>query len=141
MAQSISSALREIIRLEAGNRCGYCQTRQEYIPWLLEIEHIIPIAMGGSHTQGILWLACRACNLFKATQVDVVDPVTGKRVSLYHPRTQRWSDHFGWSSDGTMIIGLTSTGRATVTALNLNHLAAITVRQNWVSAGWHPPHD
>jgi hypothetical protein len=38
-------------------------------------------------------------------------------------------------------MGRTATGRATVVALHLNNLVAVTVRQNWVRAGWHPPLD
>jgi hypothetical protein len=47
--------------------------------------------------------------------------------------------HFKWSDDGTEIIGLTASGRATVVALKLNNTFAIEARSNWVSAGWHPP--
>jgi len=31
--------------------------------------------------------------------------------------------------------------RQEVVALNLNNLIAVTVRRNWVAAGWHPPAD
>ncbi|BAZ12013.1 HNH endonuclease [Calothrix sp. NIES-4071] len=34
---------------------------------------------------------------------------------------------------------ITACGRATVIALQLNNVYAVTVRQAWVSAGWHPP--
>jgi len=40
---------------------------------------------------------------------------------------------------GTEIIGLTPCGRATISALKLNSNLAVTVRKNWVTAGWHPP--
>jgi hypothetical protein len=43
------------------------------------------------------------------------------------------------SPHGTQIIGLTSIGRATVAALQLNNELAVEVRRNWVLAGWHPP--
>ncbi|MFM6154136.1 MAG: hypothetical protein ACKPE3_14250 [Sphaerospermopsis kisseleviana] len=36
-------------------------------------------------------------------------------------------------------MGLTAFGRVTVVALQLNNIYAVTVRQAWVSAGWHPP--
>lgn len=36
-------------------------------------------------------------------------------------------------------MGLTACGRATVLALQLNNAYAVTVRQAWVSVGWHPP--
>jgi hypothetical protein len=31
--------------------------------------------------------------------------------------------------------------RVTIVALNLNNLIAVTVRRNWITAGWHPPQD
>ncbi|WP_202803614.1 hypothetical protein [Spirulina subsalsa] len=60
-------------------------------------------------------------------------------VPLFNPRQNQWSEHFTWSKNGTEIIGLTPCGRATVLALNLNNPIAVTVRKQWVSAGWHPP--
>jgi len=36
-------------------------------------------------------------------------------------------------------MGQTACGRATVLALQLNNAYAVTVRQAWVSVGWHPP--
>jgi hypothetical protein len=58
---------------------------------------------------------------------------------LYDPRRQVWADHFVWSSDGERIIALTSTGRATVVALQLNRAPLVIARRAWVSVGWHPP--
>lgn len=139
MSDPISEALRAKVRSAAANRCGYCLTRQEYVPWTLEIEHIIPRAKGGADAEDNLWLACRACNLCKSNQTHGTDPITGRRVRLFNPRRQRWWRHFRWSQDGALIIGCTATGRATVMALNLNNLVAVTVRRNWVTAGWHPP--
>ena len=61
------------------------------------------------------------------------------RVPLFDPRRQRWDRHFAWSEDGVEIVGLTACGRATVAALRLNSDLAVTVRRNWLRAGWHPP--
>lgn len=139
MASSISNTLRVKVRWQAQNRCGYCLTYQTYVPWKLEIEHIIPVSKGGSDDEKNLWLACRACNVHKSNHTHAFDPQTGRKVRLFNPRSQRWSRHFQWSQDGTLILGRTACGRATVLALNLNSLVAITVRRNWVAAGWHPP--
>jgi hypothetical protein len=138
---NLTDALRSCVRVAAKNHCGYCLVSQEFIPWILEIEHIIPVAKGGSDAEDNLWLACRSCNLFKGSQTHAIDPLTGRRVRLFNPRQQRWHRHFLWSDDGTLIIGRTTSGRATVFALNLNNLVAVTVRRNWVSVGWHPPTD
>lgn len=106
---------------------------------VLEIEHIIPVAKGGSDDASNLWLACRLCNGHKATQTRAWDAVTRRRVALFNPRRQRWSRRFSWSDDGTRVIGRTACGRATVTALRLNDVIAVMVRREWVAAGWHPP--
>jgi hypothetical protein len=131
--------LRARIRRQAGNRCGYCQAHQDYVPWTLEIEHIIPLSKGGSDSEDNLWLACHTCNLYKGAKTYADDPLTGRHSQLFNPRHQQWSRHFRWSKDGTQIIGRTACGRVTVVALNLNNLIAVTVRRNWVTAGWHPP--
>jgi hypothetical protein len=135
----IPEEVRARIRTQANNQCGYCLSLQKYVLGILEIEHIIPKAVGGSDDEENLWLACRLCNSYKGVQTEARDPVTNGKVKLFNPRQQKWSDHFTWTSDGTQITGLTPCGRATVLALQLNNPYAVTVRQAWVSAGWHPP--
>ncbi|WNZ24154.1 mitochondrial large ribosomal subunit protein uL30m [Leptolyngbya sp. NK1-12] len=39
-----------------------------------------------------------------------------------------WSEHFAWSEDTTLIIGLTPIGRATVQTLRLNRAGASVVK-------------
>jgi hypothetical protein len=60
---------------------------------------------------------------------------------LFNPRTEHWPQHFSWDGEGTRIIGLTPTGRATVEALKLNNPYIVSARRMWVLAGWHPPED
>ena len=135
----ISDALRKQIRAEAGNRCGYCLSLQKYVLGKLEIDHIIPQAKGGTDDPDNLWLACRLCNGYKGIQTTAFDPKTAKTTRLFNPRQQKWSQHFQWNSNGTQIEGKTAIGRATVNALQLNNFIAVTVREQWVQAGWHPP--
>lgn len=135
----MSEVVRAQIRERAQDRCGYCQSPQQYVLGLLELDHIIPIAKGGTDAEDNLWLACRLCNGFKGMQTHARDPWTSRRVRLFDPRRQRWARHFLWSDDGTRIIGRTACGRATVVALQLNHVIAMMVRREWVAAGWHPP--
>ena len=58
---------------------------------------------------------------------------------LYPPRHQLWRDHFGWNEDYTHLIGLTPTGRATLTALHLNRPAVVNLRYVLFLVGVHPP--
>lgn len=121
--------------MTAGDRCGYCRSPQHLVLGPLEIEHLIPTARGGTDVESNLWLACRMCNNYKGTQIEALDPVTGQPSALYNPRTQQWNDHFIWSADGTVILGRTACGRATVIALQINNIIAVTVRRAWASAG------
>jgi len=137
----ISEEVRARVRFEAQDQCGYCCSLQKYVLGMLEIEHIIPKATGGTDEEKNLWLACRLCNNFKGTQTHRQDPETGRQAKLFNPRTQRWNRHFTWSADGTHIIGRTAIGRATVITLQLNNTCAVMVRQQWIGAGWHPPQE
>jgi len=107
----------------------------------LHIEHIIPLAAGGTSNEDNLWLACSVCNNYKSVQTHAFDAQTDTQISLFNPRTQLWMDHFAWSNDGIEIIGLTSVGRVTVQALKLNQPFMLRVRRRWVRVGWHPPKD
>ena len=65
-----------------------------------------------------LALACIDCNLHKGSNVAGYDPETGQLSELFHPRLQRWSDHFAWQ--GVLIVGLTAVGRTTIEVLQMN---------------------
>lgn len=131
--------LRERVAQAAGYRCGYCRTPERITGLRLSIEHIIPEARGGKTVEGNLWLACHACNEFKGARVQGVDPATKKRCRLWNPRRQKWHEHFGWSDDGTALVGRTPRGRATVAALQLNRPELVAARSLWVQVGWWPP--
>ena len=133
--------LRRRITAQANYRCGYCLTSQKMTGARMEIDHIIPESAGGTTTEENLWLACSSCNEFKGAQTHARDDVTGRRVRLFNPRTQRWQVHFTWSEDGAEIIGLTPRGRATAIALQMNHEEIVRARRRWVSVGWWPPED
>lgn len=137
----MSKALYTRLRQELGLRCGYCRTSSAITGERHTIEHLIPTARGGSSEEENLWISCRRCNGAKGTQVDAIDPESGQRAPLFNPRTQVWKEHFIWSSDGTLIVGLTPDGRATVAALKMNHLDIVKARRLWVSVGWHPPEE
>lgn len=134
----ITRAVRERVRAEAHNRCGYCLAPQSLAYDTLEIDHIIPEAIGGGNDRDNLWLACRPCNRNKGANTRARDPLTGQMVRLFDPRRDQWQDHFAWSDDGCVIIGQTACGRATVQALHVNNAFAVETRRFWVQAGWRP---
>ena len=105
----------------------------------LEVEHIIPEALGGDSTESNLWLACPSCNRHKAQRIHAIDPETGNDVPLFNPRRQLWHDHFSWQDNGLYIVGVTPIGRATVHVLHMNNSFVVRARRGWIIAGWHPP--
>ncbi|HSN76694.1 MAG TPA: HNH endonuclease [Anaerolineae bacterium] len=131
--------LRQRIAPQARYRCGYCQIQESVSGIPLTLEHIVPRALGGKASEDNLWLSCRLCNEAKGIAIDAVDPASGEPVALFNPRVQNWADRFRWNSDGTHIVGLTSIGRATVDALDLNSELRGRARAIWVEAGYHPP--
>ncbi len=137
----ISEQTKVKIRERAKNRCGFCLSQQEFVWDILEIDHILPLTKGGKDDEENLWLICSSCNAAKYNKVEALDPETQRTVPLFNPRQQNWHDHFRWSVGATKIEGKTPTGRVTVLALNLNKPRFVSVRKNWVLAGWHPPKD
>lgn len=137
----VSPTLRQRIAEVARFRCGYCQTAQRVIGPLLEVEHIVPVALGGKAIESNLWLACPMCNGHKSDKIRADDPETHSAVPLFNPRTENWHLHFEWIKNGSVVRGITPTGRATAEALAMNHPDIVAARRLWVAAGWHPPID
>jgi len=100
-----------------------------------EIDHIIPSSAGGRAKFDNLCLSCPTRNRHKAKRLSARDPLSGRPVTLFHPRRAVWSHHFGWSADRARILGLTSTGRATVEALHFNRPAMTLLRHYWRATG------
>lgn len=137
--RKISPAIRDLVRQRAGGKCEYCHVleRWQYVPFT--VDHVVPIAKGGSDDPNNLALACFHCNCRKADRLTALDPVSGAEVSLFNPRQDEWSDHFVWSADGLQVVGLTVVGRATIAALALNRERVSRIRAADQVVGRHPP--
>lgn len=105
------------------------------------VEHVIPRSRGGTATAENLALACQGCNNAKYCKTEAPDPVDRSLVKLFDPRLMRWADHFAWSSDTTLVVGLTAIGRATVEALRLNREGLVNLRRILSNQGLHPPRE
>lgn len=91
------------------------------------MEHIIPESLGGSSDEENLALACQGCNGVKAKKTHAIDPVTGRKIPLFHPRRDDWHKHFTWSPNQLYLIGLTPRGRATIRELELNRTGVLSL--------------
>ena len=138
MSRYLSNELRKRLE-EADNRhCAYCHATEANTGQPMTVDHIMPENQRGSTEFDNLCFCCRRCNEFKGAQIKAQDPLTAEIVSLYHPRRQKWFEHFEWDETGAVMIGLTAVGRATIIASNMNNAVILAARRRWVSVGWHP---
>ncbi len=137
----ISKDLDTEVREASKHRCAYCLTPQSLTSHKLEIEHIYPISKGGASEKFNLCLACRHCNLHKSAKIFGFDVVSAKKVKLFNPNRQKWTEHFGWDKAKTSIIGKTPCGRATIYALKMNDDLQKNARKVWKLTGLFPPKD
>ena len=105
------------------------------------VDHIVPVEAEGKTVEDNLALACEGCNAHKHRKTQAPDFATYELVPLFNPRQQRWNDQFAWSLDFSLIVGLTSTGRATVEALQMNREGVVNLRRALYLIGEHPPEE
>jgi hypothetical protein len=136
-----SRRLVELVRTRACFRCEYCHAPEQLTGQRCQMDHITPRIRGGKTEPDNLCLACAACNSFKLDRIEAADPESAKSADLFNPRMQNWHDHFAWSADGSQIVGLTPTGRATISALKMNRPLAVAARLSWAEIHRHPSED
>lgn len=135
----VTSRQKKIVAERAQGCCEYCRSQARFAIQPFSVEHIIPRSMGGTSTDDNLALSCQGCNNHKYVKTEAMDLVSGEIASLYHPRKNRWSAHFAWNEDFSLIVGLTPSGRATVDALRLNREGLVNLRRILFEMGEHPP--
>lgn len=139
MADYLPQILRKQITERAKSVCEYCKALSQFSFHTFNIDHIIPISKDGLTTFENLALSCSNCNKCKHDKLVTKDPQSNLLVDIFNPRLQKWTDHFVWNEDTTIIIGLTPTGRATIFTLKMNKPEAINLRKALVHYGVHPP--
>ena len=123
----MDGALRKFVRDRAGGRCEYCRMHEDDEPYYtFHLEHVTARQHeGGDEPTNLAW-SCHHCNFSKGPNLSGIDPETLAVVLLFHPRRDRWEEHF--ATRGAMVIGLTSTGRATVRLLKMNSASRSELR-------------
>ena len=63
-------------------------------------------------SENLAW-ACIDCNSYKGSNIAGIDPDSkAEVVRLFHPRQDRWEEHFEW--DDARLVGRTPIARATI---------------------------
>lgn len=122
----------------AGHRCEYCRAPEVIFNFPFEVEHIAPISREGTDSKEKWALACRSCNPYKSSHIEVFDSQEQKTVPLFHPQKQIWGDHFRVDGSNGPIEGITTIGRVTVIRLEMNSQAQQFARQQWMALGLFP---
>lgn len=138
MSKRVSQKLKDKLAKRARYYCEYCYASQKFSSDPFCIEHIIPISKGGNSEQDNLALAYSGCNNHKYTHTEAIDPISGISVPLFHPRKDKWQNHFARNNDKTLILGISPIGRATIERLNLNRKGLQHQRRLLALAGEHP---
>lgn len=138
-AKRVTGQQRQQIIARANGYCEYCRCPDSFSSDPFSVDHIIPLAKGGKTVLRNLAYACQGCNGKKQARIQARDPFTYGIVPLFHPRRQKWADHFIWDEDFSLVIGLTPSGRATVEALELNRKGIINLRGLLKGSKYHPP--
>jgi len=134
----VNKFVRQEVKLRARYLCEYCHCPEYFSPDPFEIDHIFPLAAGGTSQPDNLSLACSGCNGYKSDYFVAIDPGTGQLSPLYNPRTDDWAEHFRWDAEFTYIIGISAIGRATVDKIKVNRESIVNLRRVLVKVGEHP---
>lgn len=130
-------SLEQQVWRRAGGCCEYCRMPQEYDEIPFEVEHVIAEQHHGRTVASNLALSCFGCNRRKGPNLGGIDPKTGKRAWLFHPRRHKWNRHFRW--EGPVLVGRTPIGRATVDVLGVNLPHRVRHRAQLIDEGVFPP--
>ncbi len=139
MNKRITGKERADVTERARGLCEYCLSPARFATRSFSVEHIHPRVKGGSNALNNLAFACQGCNGAKMVKTTGYDAFTKTVVLLYHPRQQRWGEHFAWSDDFLRIIGLTSVGRASIHEMKMNREPLMNLRMALCAIGQHPP--
>jgi 5-methylcytosine-specific restriction endonuclease McrA len=122
----MDNAIRAAVAARASYACEYCRLHEVDDCFAFHVEHIIARKHGGADDIDNLAFACQFCNLHKGTNLSGIDLDTAAIVELFHPRKDKWRDHF--ATEEYYFIGLTPKGRATVRVLAMNDAERVRLR-------------
>lgn len=101
-----------------------------------QVDHVIAQQHGGDDDLDNLAWSCLHCNAHKGPNIAGLDNETGTLTRLFHPREDKWDEHFAWH--GPWLVGKTSVGRATIVVLAINDVRYVKVREALIAEGEFP---
>lgn len=129
----MNASLRQFVFDRADLRCEYCRLEQAHHELPFQVEHIIAKKHKGDDDRENLALSCYSCNAFKGPNIAGIDPLSQALTRLFHPRRDRWDEHFSWV--GCELVGSTDVGRTTVEVLRINNEESMALRRLLIAMG------
>ena len=120
----------------AGFRCEYCLLHEEDSFFPHQVDHIVSRKHGGESVEENLAYSCMRCNAWKGSDLGSLHPSTGELIRFFHPRRQRWSDHFRLA--GPILEPLTPEATVTARVLRLNLDKRVAERRLLIALGRYP---
>jgi hypothetical protein len=136
MNGSVSLRLRRLVIQRAHGICEYCLIHQADACFSFHIDHIVSRKQRGPTISANLALSCLRCNVAKGTDPGTFIGRPPRLVGLYHPRLNRWDQHFRLAA--ARILPLSDEGEATVRLLDLNAADRLLLRKTLIKAGRYP---
>ncbi len=136
MSGMVTARIRRLVFERASGLCEYCLVHQSDSHFSFQVDHIISRKQGGAASLSNLALACLRCNVAKGTDPAAWIKRPKRLVRLFHPRQDRWSEHFALA--GARIVPLAEIGEATVKLLDLNASDRLLLRRELARAGRYP---
>jgi hypothetical protein len=120
--------MRQFIYDRALGCCEYCLIPEKLTLTTHHVDHIIAEKHGGQTQIENLAFSCSLCNQAKGSDIASFDISTGTITRLYHPRQDRWLEHFHLDKSNGMIHPLTAIGRVSINLLRINRPECLSVR-------------
>ena len=117
------TSLREQVREQFGERCGYCGVREDEAGARLTIDHFRPVSQGGTDEIGNLIYCCHACNEFKGDYWSEEED-----HQLLHPANDNLTIHFVERTD-YQLVARTERGANHIVTLRLNRPELVAARR------------
>jgi hypothetical protein len=118
--------------------CEYCLIHEGDTFLGCEVDHIISEKHGGPTREQNLAFACLFCNRNKGSDIASLAAGEGRLVRFFHPRLDRWNDHFRLSRDGVALVPLTDIGEATIRIFGINAGERLLERDALRAVGRYP---
>ena len=123
----METALHQFVVARAAGRCEYCRFPEAFSYLPFEVDHIIARKHGGPTIEANLAWTCYYCNSYKGPNLSGWLVESDQIVRLFHPRKDRWGDHFVWH--GPLLVAKSDIGQVTIDVLEINHPDAVQIRE------------